>query len=787
MCPPTRQMITTSDETRELKSLGDNGAPPKTRVTDPAHVRDMFARAVEANKRRERLDALVKGMVDGNPPYEQAKLTAAGRRHQANFNNGEAEAFFGVAQTAFYDLFSEVDRLTNCTVDDTVAEANKFTDIVSEEFDWLLKQNDGLDYNVQLGIHDMVLYGTGPHIWEHPLDWRSKAVPHNIVFLPNQSKSDVTQWEKLFIQCDYRVDEAYAWIADPESAEKAGYNVKAIREAIKKAVPETVSRNWGNNWAKYQSWVRNNDIYAGDTCKMVRTVKMFFKEFAKDSYDEGKISEVIVYLDDNEPEFLFRDLECYDSWKQVICPFFWDRGDGTAHSVRGLGKKMFAMLLTKMRLQNAQVDAAFDSIKRSFRILGSASQTQMASIINQGHNQFVPAVYEEIPQQGMSRIEGSLVVARDLDNTLSQNLGQYRARTEKPEGNPRTAFEVGAELKKQSVLGKTQISRFYEQLDAYWAETFRRAISEKIPATTKNKWLKLALEFVKRVEARGVPKELLKTCRVTARRTVGQGSAYERMVELGNLFAQLFQVLPEDGRTNLTNDLIAVSAGREAVNRYNPAPELRTKESQQRWEAQIENDTLKNRGQVSLTPYQNDTIHAQEHLAFGSQAAGSLQQGANPMEILGILQSVGSHTALHLQRLSGNELRASEFKMLDKQWKQLASIADELESQIQQAQERQAQQAETAKKAQAVEDGTDPEIRLKAAETQAKLELKAQKQAADLALKQNKQQADIGLKTQQTRANIAMQDATTATKIQLDAAKAKSDAENASAKANSVE
>jgi len=716
----------------------------------------MYHRAWDANEKRRKRNALVKGMVDGNPPYDQAKLDANAQRYRANFNNGEAESFLNTAVTAFYDLFSEVETFANCSVDTDSIDGKVYSDVVTEEFDWLLRQNDRFDYSIQLSIHDMVLYGSGPQTWDDPIDWRSRYISHNEVLLPDNSASNVVDFERVFFKADFRVDQLYRFISDEEAAKKGGWNVAAVKKAIIRAA-EVAKKPFNNHgdWTEYQRWIRSNDMAVGDECDVVRCARCLYREFPKNG-NESTVSEAWVWLDGTgDDEFLYQEIDSYSDWRHALAMFFYDRGDGKAHNVRGLGVKMFNLLLAKMRLQNATVDAAFARAAVMLRALGSHSTTQQSlAVTHVGPYTVLPHGFEFVPVAGAGVIDAPLAVSRDLDGTLAANLGQYRARLEKPEGNPRTAFEVNAEIQKQSILGKTQIARFYQQLDEYFAEVFRRASNPDIPKTTKNKYLQLALEFQSRCKKRGVTGELLRKCKVMARRTVGQGSAYMRILSLQQILNTVFPLLPEDGKYALVDDIIAAQAGRTQVARYNPQPVMRTKEAQQRWEAQIENDTLKNRGQVTLTPYQNDVIHAQEHLAFGSQAAQSLQGGADPFEILGILQATGQHLAMHMQRLAGNTARQTEYKLLSKQFAELGKVVDQLEKQLQQQQEQQMEQQQMAAQAQQMQAGMDPEMQMKSAETAHKMQLQTAKTQHQMALRKAKQDADIALKDALTAAEI---------------------------------
>lgn len=766
-------MIGQSDD---FKGLNDNGTVPKTRLSSAAQARELFEKVVRAHDRRHARNALAKGLIDGNPPYEQAKLDKNAQKYRANFNNGEAKAFVDTAVTAFYDLFSEVDTYAVVSLDTDSIDKPKLEDGATAEFDWLLKQDDRFDYTNQLSIHEQVVYGWGPLSWEDDLDWRPKALHHNDVYLPDKAASNVADFDRVFFKADFSIPELYRYIANPNAAQ-AGWNIEAVKRALMHAVRSGYNQfHSGSNWVEYQRFIAANDTSLSDSPLVVRCFRVLFQEFSENG-DAGEISEGWVWRDEVEDQFLYKKTRAYKDWRQVLYMGFYDRGDGYAHSVKGLGVKMFNLLTAKTRLQNAAVDAGFQELALPLRSTSTNATAQQAlSITHMGPYTIFPHGFDamQFPNRGQ-RIEAALAVNRDLDQTLASNLGQYRARLDKPEGNPRTAFEINAELQKQSLLNKTQIARWLQQRDELYNEILRRAANPKLGDQHKSKWLKLAKEFQSRCKKRGITEKMLEKATAKARRPVGQGSQLMRTMALGQTFQALFPLLPEDGKVNLVDDMISAQVGRDAVMRYNPAPQMRTKESQQRWEAQIENDTLRNRGSITLTTFQNDVIHLQEHLAFASQAAQSLEQGADPADILGILQAVGAHTALHLQRLANNKIREQEFKIFEAQWKQLAQIADQLENQLRKEQEQAAEKAQMAAQAQAVQAGQDPETQLKAAELAAKIKHAEVKVASGIQLKAQKQAADIELKRQQAAADQALNDATTAAEIRRNTAKTVSD------------
>jgi hypothetical protein len=227
-----------------------------------------------------------------------------------------------------------------------------------------------------------------------------------------------------------------------------------------------------------------------------------------------------------------------------------------------------------------------------------------------------------------------------------------------------------------------------------------------------------------------------------------------RIGMLNQIMATLGGMLPEDGKIRLTRDLVAAQAGQDMVDRYLPQPPQRSYEAVQRWEAQVENAGLKEGGQITLTPLQNDVLHLQEHISFGSQAAASVKNGADPHEVWVALNAVGQHCAMHLQRLSQNPQRIREFKAIKQSFDQLARVADQI---AQHAQDQTPEQ----------ENQMDPELQIEAQKTQAELALKSQKQNATLQLKAQKQAFENALKVRKFQFDSAITDAETAHSMKL--------------------
>ena len=70
----------TAPNSADLDTLEQSGKAPKERITSAQQVREIYNKAVRDNQVRSRKRAILKGLVDGNSPYDQGKLDQSGQR-----------------------------------------------------------------------------------------------------------------------------------------------------------------------------------------------------------------------------------------------------------------------------------------------------------------------------------------------------------------------------------------------------------------------------------------------------------------------------------------------------------------------------------------------------------------------------------------------------------------------------------------------------------------------------------------------------------------------------------
>lgn len=736
--------------TIKLKTLGENGAVPATRLESARATIEIVDQLIDANEKRCRTDALVKGMVDGNRPYRQADLDANAQSWRCNENWRIAESFLNIALSAYWDIVSESPSKATVTTEwgESSGQSQHWSGIITEEFERLNMRDSSLNNMFRDSQHDMVLFRMGPVMWPDAFDYRAETVKCAHLLTLDKTKSDINKWKLAVVRATYSADDLYAFIRNPQSASKSGWNVRQAKRILMDAVPVEQYPNKKQNWEFYQQQIRNNDIYWSTQSEAINVAHVYVREFVKPGEPEGRISHFIVQEEGTEDEYLFQRIGRYANWRQVMCPFYYDTGDGEHHSVKGLGIKMHGALDRINRLMCHEVDISF---------IGSSINFQCQTAADKEKIQLTQMGPVNVWDQGITLLPTAAAMAQliaapsttrqQLLSTVTANLAQYRQGMEREKGNPVSAREISYRAENQSFLGRAGVTYYFDQLDDFYAERFRRAanpnLTEGRPGAIE------ALRFQERCRKRGVPKEALQNVSVRATRTVGYGSPDARLQSLMRILSRL-GLYSEEGRQKILFDATASDVGTELARKYMPELENTPTPSIafQRKQAQQDVALLRLNIMPLVTPDSNALIYAETFILAGSQALeGVTQQVGNPMEIVQFVDNCGQAALMHLQRIKDDPTRKEAYDAMIEQLQEMASANDQLAQQIQQQMQRNGQQVQKTQ-----QFLTDQEM-------------KEQENAAGISRKERKLQVDLAAKEAKTRQSLAIADLTTAQEL----------------------
>lgn len=280
-----------------------------------------------------------------------------------------------------------------------------------------------------------------------------------------------------------------------------------------------------------------------------------------------------------------------------------------------------------------------------------------------------------------------------------------------------------------------------------------------MPATSNEPWAVMAREFRQGCLDDGVPAAALnRIVNIEAQRSVGTGSAANRLQALSMIRDFIYPTTTEDRKIAIERDFTAAVSGYSQVDRY--ARNAKDQEIPNNDDSIIalENDALSNGGNAVANSYQDNVKHSQGHLQAAAQIVQAVQQGQmDPQKGYNALHAMGQHIAEHLQMLEGNPLRKQEFDALHREWLALSKVADQLLQHITESQDSQQQPPE---------EQISDNLKIGLAKVQSSAQIKEQKFAHDSSLKERQFALNNRLKFGQAAANTRIKAVQTAAQIQ---------------------
>lgn len=759
-------------------------SPPETRLKTASDGRRLYLglKREDRDGGRALSRALAKGMVDGNPPYNDAKRKAEKREWECNLNFMEGRAIMNRTAVPYYNLFARVPHYVECRTafQPDHPDWDHWNSSISRRFSNMLKRwKPGFNWNIQQVSYWMRLHGIGFPLFDKDNDWRFRSVPTGMVFVPKDSPSALDERiPYVCISMPYRILELWERIKDPKTATKAGWDVENVRAALKYGMRGLGGTQWWTqSWEYYEQILHNHDLTSSfSDSDIIDCVIMFYREFS------GKISKVIftetqvASLDPNKPkkakpedkDFLYQDIGCYDKYTECLCPFFRDTGDGTWHSVRGYAMEAFKHVEIDNRLLCRAFDRGFIDSSLVLQSATARGKDRLQLGVWSGAVVQLPTGSEFKPTTVQGGTDGMVQLHNLIRAHLINNLGVSQTNVnyrQDGRGEMPTARQVDYQAANEASISEGEITIWYEQKDLLYSEMFRRAV--KYGESDEE-----AKRFRDECYNDGVPKEALKDMEyVRANRQNGYGSPEMGLMRMRQ-GQELVPMMPEDGKQNWIEDAVTTVYGPEKTERY--APRSHTPDDQD-WQISVENGQIAAGQMPVIYGTQDDVQHCVGHLADARQtlqplAAQMNNGGSDP----GSLQQMAQYSSLmvrhieeHIARLKNDPSRKAQAKLFEDQlgqlgdfsqeiWRELRSAQRDLRVQAEQEQQATALSALDQAKIQSVQTGaaaaaakTQSQIENQRAKTIQQLQLKALKTGQDLHLDRLTTAHDIGLERAQ--------------------------------------
>ena len=720
-----------------LAAFDEDGKPTKSRIKDVKSALKIFQGLRKADEQSSINRSRVDAMFDGASPYNQAQLNASGQSLKTNLNFGEAQRLLDISLSAYVDLYSSLEKLVE--VKGTEGEPSEITqqeDIVSEEITHLLRSWPDFHSHYLRLCTTFIKHGTGITYFDTPDDWKFRVGSFADMLIPRQTPASESAIDVAIGRRQYHMHELSNFIKNPKAAAKVGWNVDEVKRVLLKNVTtdgRSTSRNFYSDWESLQAELKNNDIHNSYQNPTISVLHFWVREL------DGSISHYITA--EHEPKkFLYEKISRYEKPEHAYVLFTYGVGsNGTYHSIRGLGHRIFNHIQTSNRLRCQMIDGA---------MLGSAVMIQPENqraldelgFTYYGAYAVLSPNVNIIAKAAPNLSTGVQPALEDITNQLAQNTDTVSTYGPQQSSPYRNQMQVVADMDVSTRLSGASLNLFYASWNRLLREIVRRIVKGKRGDASLR-------EFYTRCADRGVQESFIKTldvARTKAVRSIGNGSYANRLVALRELQA-ISGSFDDVGRKNLTRDIVSTRVGHDLADRYAPVAE----EGRPTIDSKIaflENQQLTSGNPVPVVSTELHAAHLAEHIPALMGLIEQLDAGqADPVSVLPALQAFYEHIALTAEQLAGDPLQEG----LVGQAKQALQYAEEMinntSKQVQRMQREAAEAGEVP-----VEEGVDPAMEAKMQEHQMKMQIAQQKAELDMQIKQAKFEQEQSLRDAKT-------------------------------------
>lgn len=731
----------------DLQTIDAKGKVPETRIKDHAGLHAIYKNLIIADESSAADRSRIMDMFDGAPPYDPIVLRRMGQGYRANLNFGEAAADLEQALTAYNDLVTSVDRLVTIkTKFGDESQREEYGSIIAEEFNRLITKDwPSFYFKQQLLSYYFVAQGLGVAFFEDERNWQWNVCPIGDFLIPRGTPATEDKIEVACVRRVYLAHELFKYIENPKVAKEAGWNVEAVRDAIRDA--RTSRPEEGTNWEELQREIKNNDIfYSHVRSREIHVVHYYVREF------DGSYSHAIGRRD-GMGDFLFKKLSRFKKASEAFHVFTYGVGNGQYHSIRGLGYKIFPHIQTTNRLRCAIADGAMLQTAVLLQPQTAEDVSRMTMAYS-GPLAFLPPGLQVVQTQYPNLAMNVMPIVDEMAMVRQSNTGSYRTQMNSPSGKPRTATEIEAQVANEAVLSSNAINLFYVPWGRLLREQFRRLQRDSwVPGEPGSAEAKA---FRQRLEDRQVPWEAVKQVYdVDAVRAVGLGSPAARLTAF-NEFMQLLPRFDELGQVNAVRDRVAARVGYDMVDRYLPNPNVKNRIPTDAKIAELENASMQAGKVLTVLPNENHAIHLSVHLRETPPLLEAIQnnQIADKQQTLAYVTSLYEHCNEHLVRISQDVTKQDQIG----QFKLAMNLLREAAVNLQRDVEEDIRKAAEAEQQAALEGGQlsniTPQMQMKMQEHQLDMQLKQEKAALENRFKELEMKQKLALQDAQAAASL---------------------------------
>jgi len=702
----------------------------RNRISSASDLASTFQALFIADFQAMRARALVQSEVDGNPPYSDCEDRKYGVGGRTNVNWGYLTQSQSDIEEPYISLFESIDVFGTTPTDyGSELERQRHGQIIAEEVTRMIRNWPDWPFTLQMTVHLFTMFGVSFTFREDRHDWRWKVYDLSYLKMPRRTRASINDVDIVTCKVEMLPSQLYRKIENEETATLAGWDVEAVKAAMKSATQRAADTS---NPQEMERTYKDQDYFTGLSATTVDIVHGFVREC------DGTVTHIIARYDGVGP-FLYKCEGLYQDMSELVTAYTFGVGsNGDFYAIRGnawRGHNASAslnMLTCKFldqacyaatpHIQASSEDAVIDQMIRPRGPYNVVDQGTTFVEVPHGNYQqtLIPAI---------EQVQGIFAMRTRSGSSTRANNAPKTAEEIKTQNEIDGRLKIKTQNEIDGRLNAAQTDLFFTSWKNDFKEVVRRAcardVSEAHPGGRE------VFEFRRRCLKRGVPIEAIYNVDVASieiNRGIGKGSAQERRSAFGALMPIIGQ-FDQEGQNILRRQFVGSYTDSQFARLIVP-DEAGTRPPVDLQIANMENALMQLGQQAQIEPNQDHVVHVGSHLAVLSEINGALEQTQLTLEqAIPQMFPIWKHAGEHMQFISIENPLFPEFK---EALQQVGEVVINGQKHLD-AEQRKAEAAA----GQEVDNGNTPGVERQAIEAQALLQqLEVQKKQQDLAFDQ---------------------------------------------------
>lgn len=405
-------------------NLDKSGKPTQRSIRDVDMARDVVKTVIMAGRNRSIVNSRILAKYNAERPYDAYKLEAEGLGWRSNFTTKPLPSMIEKVAPRFVAAVDSLKYFTSASLSNKWEGSQEKTEKFRKAITKTIRSRKGWRTLIEDIAFDNALFG---HTIVAELDefsWFPKHFKQDESFVADGTKAD-PRWAQIIVLKEvYLPHELFISIRDREAAETAGWKLDNCREAINRASPVQI-RDRLNVGGTLETWYQNalRELTIGASYMAGSSVIVVYTLLAREV--TGKVSHYRMA----GPEMLeiFSREDRFPSMEDCTTFFSFQKGNGTLHGSKGVGRDIYELAAMIDRTRNEVVDRLIMSGKTM--VQGDIKRIHTFKMSVVGSTVIVPSGWNILEQRIDGNVEGFL----QLDAYFKQIVNELIGSTSTPQ------------------------------------------------------------------------------------------------------------------------------------------------------------------------------------------------------------------------------------------------------------------------------------------------------------------------------------------------------------------